>query len=77
MMFSDDKISVDLKNFNPSRICKLYGTQAEKGSDTKERPHRMSKILQSADEEIKTNDKTFIEKIVAMMPKEEKACKVQ
>ena len=75
MMFSDDKISVDLKNFNPSRICKLYGTQAEKGSDTKERPHRMSKILQSADEEIKTNDKTFIEKIVAMMPKEEKPAK--
>ena len=30
MLFSDDVISVDLANFNPSRITKLYGTIAQK-----------------------------------------------
>ena len=34
MLFSDDVISVDLANFNPSRITKLYGTIAQKGSNT-------------------------------------------
>lgn len=72
MLFSDDVISIDLKNFNPSRICKLYGTQAMKGSDTSDRPHRMSRALQSASDTIKVNDKSFIEKIVAMLPKERK-----
>lgn len=42
--FSDDKTGVDTVNNNPSRIFKLYGTWARKGDDTKERPHRLSKI---------------------------------
>lgn len=47
MFFSDEKIKIDTANFNPARICKLYGTMAEKGSDTPERPHRMSYIVKS------------------------------
>ena len=43
---SDDVVKVDTTNFNPSRICKLYGTLAQKGSDTKERPFRMSRIVE-------------------------------
>jgi hypothetical protein len=39
------RIGIDTVNFNPSRICKLYGTWANKGDNTKERPHRQSKIL--------------------------------
>ena len=45
--FDDDTVTVDQTVFNPARIWKLYGTLACKGDDTKERPHRMSKILTS------------------------------
>ena len=44
-MFNTDKVKIDTTNSNPSRICKLYGTLAQKGSDTEERPHRMSSII--------------------------------
>ena len=45
IMFSDEIIKIDTANKNASRICKLYGTLAQKGSDTPERPHRMSRII--------------------------------
>lgn len=47
--FSDDFVDVDTTTFNPSRICKLYGTYAVKGSSTVERPHRKSRILEDID----------------------------
>ena len=45
VMFSTDKVKIDTVNFNPSRICKLYGTAAQKGANTPERPHRISEIV--------------------------------
>ena len=71
MFFSTDDVQIDLKNFNPARVCKLYGTKAQKGSDTKERPHRMSRII-SAPDEARINDIQYIEKLAGMLPKEEK-----
>ena len=47
--FNRDGIKVDTTVFNPSRIWKLYGTPACKGSDTPERPHRMARILSIPD----------------------------
>lgn len=44
-LFSDDVIAVDQVNFNAARVCKLYGTVAQKGISTEERPHRQSKIV--------------------------------
>lgn len=44
-MFSTDKVKIDTVNHNPSRICKLYGTAAQKGSNSPERPHRISTII--------------------------------
>jgi DNA primase len=41
-IFSDDKINVDTTVWNASRIWKLYGTIAAKGSDTADRPHRVA-----------------------------------
>lgn len=38
------KAHPDEVTFNPARITKLIGSVARKGSDTKERPHRLSKI---------------------------------
>ena len=68
-LFSSDGIEVDKKNFNPGRICKLYGTLAQKGSNDAERPHRMSYIIGN-NQEIKANDKAFLEKLCKIIPSE-------
>jgi hypothetical protein len=44
--YSDAAVVVDETTFNPSRIGKLYGTVARKGSNTAERPHRLAQILE-------------------------------
>lgn len=54
-MFDTDSVKVDTTNSNPSRICKLHGTLAQKGTSTQLRPHRMSSIL-SVPEPIEIND---------------------
>ena len=69
MLFSDDKIKIDVSNHNPSRICKLYGTLAQKGSNTEERPHRMSRITMIPDT-IKATDISYLEKLAEMYPEE-------
>lgn len=71
MMFADNAIDVDMKNFNPSRVCKLYGTRAQKGIDTENAPHRMSVIL-SIPPEIKFTDRKYLEKLTEYYPQEEK-----
>ena len=53
VLFSDALIKIDTSVFNPARISKLYGTTAQKGSSTEERPHRMSKLT-SVPETIET-----------------------
>lgn len=70
MLFTDDVIGVDCVNYNPSRICKLYGTLAQKGSDSDERPHRMSRIV-SCPEVLKPTDIAFLQKLTEVIPKEE------
>lgn len=44
-MFSDDGVDIDTTVSNESRICKMYGTQAAKGENTPERPHRVATII--------------------------------
>lgn len=36
--------NVDTTTYNPSRICKLYGTMAVKGASTEQRPHRRARV---------------------------------
>jgi len=62
MFFDNEHVTVDTANFNPSRICKLYGTLAQKGRSTKERPHRMSYLS----EDVKPVQKTARDKLVAL-----------
>jgi len=71
MLFSDELVDVDMKNFNPSRVCKLYGTRAQKGADTLIAPHRMSWIVKVPDE-IKETDKVYLEKLAGYYPQEER-----
>lgn len=68
--YSDEKVEVDLKNFNLARLCKLYGTTAKKGANLPERPWRDSKIVYIP----KVLDTTPIEKfkeLSDLVPKEE------
>jgi hypothetical protein len=44
--FDTDKVKIDQTVFNPARICKLPGTIARKGDNTKLRPHRRAKLLE-------------------------------
>lgn len=67
MFFSTEKVKVDCSTFNPSRICKLYGTYSRKGADTKERPQRMSTILK-VPEEIKSTSNEYFEKVASYLP---------
>lgn len=69
MMFQTDKVDIDLKVFNASRICKLYGTYAKKGSNTPDHPWRLAKIVKYPDE-IVPNKKEYIEKIANLYPEE-------
>lgn len=48
-LFDTDTVKIDTTNYNPSRICKLHGTKAQKGRSTKDRPHRMSRIISAPD----------------------------
>ena len=68
-VFNGNKISVDLKNHNPGRVCKLYGCLSQKGANTKSHPHRMSQII-SAPNEIKVTDVKYLEKLAAIIPDE-------
>lgn len=69
MLFSDDDIKIDVANKNASRICKLYGTLAQKGRNTEDRPHRMSKILKCPPKIVPV-DIEYIRKVTSMLPKE-------
>lgn len=71
LMFSDEVIKIDAVNFNPSRICKLYGTLAQKGTGTDDRPHRMAYIVK-VPEQIRTTRLAYIEKVADTLPKQEK-----
>lgn len=71
LLFNDEIVQIDTANFNPSRICKLYGTMAQKGANTKERPHRMSRIIDCPDN-LKITDKMYLEKLASEFPEQEK-----
>ena len=68
MLFSNKTVAVDTSNFNPARVCKLVGSLAQKGSNSKDRPHRMATMLSKEDAPITTAD--YLAKLAGMMPKE-------
>ena len=44
-LFKDRPCKIDTTVCNPARVLKLYGTLAQKGRNTADRPHRMARIL--------------------------------
>lgn len=71
MMFSTEQVDVDTSVFNASRICKLYGTYSRKGSDSKDRPQRQSRIIRIP-KEIKLTPMDLIRRVADVLPKPEK-----
>ena len=71
MYFSTEKVKIDCSTYNASRICKLYGTYSRKGSNTKDRPQRMSYILQ-VPTEVKITPNEYFEKVASYLPEPEK-----
>ena len=74
MLFSNPNVEIDCTTHNASRVCKLYGTFSRKGSNTKKRPQRESKILRIPDE-IKVTPNEYFAKVAAMLPKPEQPSK--
>ena len=74
MLFSNPNVDIDCTTHNASRVCKLYGTFSRKGSNTKKRPQRESKILRIPDE-IKITPNEYFAKVAAMLPKPEQPSK--
>lgn len=74
MLFSNPNVEIDCTTHNASRVCKLYGTFCRKGSNTKKRPQRESKILRIPDE-IKITPNEYFAKVAAMLPKPEQPSK--
>jgi hypothetical protein len=71
--FDTGKAAVDKKLSNASRVLKVYGTVARKGSNTRERPWRMSRIVSGGHHAPVA--RALLENIAALVkapPKEEK-----
>lgn len=68
--FNDEHVDVDVKVFNPARVSKLYGTLAQKGANTSERPHRYSRIVQIP-KDLKATDRQTLVKLAESMPNDE------
>ena len=66
-MFSNDLVQIDKSVFNPSRVSKLYGTIARKGASTKERPHRLAKML-DVPQIISTTNIAALRELASKMP---------
>lgn len=67
LMFSDKDVKIDTAVFNAARITKLYGTVAQKGKNTDERPHRMSKLVMVPDN-IAVNDIALLLTLAKVLP---------
>lgn len=66
-MFNNGKVKIDVVNHNQSRVCKLYGTLAQKGANTKTRPHRMSRLTDIPDT-IETNGIKLLKTLANELP---------
>lgn len=66
-LFSTDTVKIDTTNSNPARICKLHGTLAQKGANTSDRPHRMSRII-SAPEPVEVSSVETLQRLAEELP---------
>lgn len=72
LMFSNEAVEVDISTATPGHCTKAYGTLAQKGADTPERPHRMSSIVYVPDS-VQVTDKAKLEWLASQLPQTEEA----
>jgi len=72
MRFDDSAVKIDRVVFNAARIWKLPGTPARKGTDTPERPHRLSCVLELPDP-LAPVPRELLEQLAAGAPPEKSA----
>ena len=65
--FDTDQVKVDTTVANAARISKVYGTLAAKGDSTKDRPHRLARILE-APQELIAVDPYLLDALAALAP---------
>lgn len=65
--FNCEPVKIDTSVFNPSRICKLYGSVSRKGPNTVERPHRASSIISAPSNPVAVST-DLLEAIAAPVP---------
>ena len=70
-LFDTSDVKIDTTNYNPSRICKLHGTLAQKGASTPDRPHRMSRIF-SGEPGTKITEREILETLADQLPEQSK-----
>ena len=75
--FSDETVEVDTTVFNPARICKLWGTIAQKGATTPERPHRKAYIEPSVPSSVDVNDFTLLQALATEFEENKPSTPVQ
>lgn len=67
--FKSPAVSIDKVNFNPSRICKLYGTISRKGDNITQRPHRYSRVVGLPDQILAVGE-DLLRELAAQAPAE-------
>lgn len=75
-LFDNDEVKIDTTNSNPSRICKLHGTLAQKGTSTKARPHRMSR-LESVPKPLEVTPRNVLQTLADELPDETEPVKIR
>jgi hypothetical protein len=65
--FDDDRVEIDKKVGNLSRVAKIYGSIARKGGNVPDRPHRFAKLLLVPSEQVPV-DRGLLEKVIADCP---------
>ena len=65
--YSDERVKIDTSVANASRICRVPGTWSAKGTETPERPHRLSCILEAPDE-LAIVSREQLERLAAIVP---------
>lgn len=71
MYFSTDKVKIDVSTYNNSRVCKCYGTVSRKGSNTKDRPQRLSGFVRTPIE-VRATPNEYFAKVASYLPQPEK-----
>ena len=70
LRLNDGKVEVDPRTFNASRIWKVYGTLAAKGTNTAHRPHRRAALVH-VPASIKTVRPALLEQLAATVSQPE------